>query len=169
MYTKIYGKLYRSGKGRFVLQKQWVKQLQAGERVDSIFALGDMSPSRTKNDTLYMRLKVYDRSGSMEARIWDEEMAARLNEQYTDEPLPRLMYGETYNGRCSYYKKGASLEEEYHLSLLPQPLKMPAQEALRSGDWYRTMICTVFSSFYGDFGSFIPVRCQSSSYLHGRL
>ncbi|HHW62057.1 MAG TPA: hypothetical protein GX404_09155, partial [Syntrophomonadaceae bacterium] len=82
------------------MQKQWVKQLQAGEKVDSIFALGDLSPSRTKNDALYMRLKIYDRSGSMEARIWDEEMAYLFKEQYTDGTIAAVAGTvETYNGQ----------------------------------------------------------------------
>lgn len=148
------------------MQKQWVKQLQAGERVDSIFALGDMSPSRTKNDTLYMRLKVYDRSGSMEARIWDEEMAARFNEQYTDGTIAAVDGTvETYNGQLQLIIKEAHpYEEEYDLSLfLPSsPLSnTERKEALRSAidsvqnDDLRSFLLQLFT------GDFLEKFCSS--------
>lgn len=141
------------------MQKQWVKQLQAGEKVDSIFALGDLSPSRTKNDALYMRLKIYDRSGSMEARIWDEEMAYLFKEQYTDGTIAAVAGTvETYNGQLQLIiKEARPYEEEYDLSLfLPssrfstEQLRQALQSAIESVD-NEELRSFLLQLFAGDF------------------
>lgn len=112
------------------MNKQWVNELSPGQKVESIFAIGDITTARTKNDALYLRMKVYDRTGSMEARIWDEELASQCVERYADGGIVTIRAAiDSYNGQLQMIVRDIEpCEGECDLSLFLPSSPIPIEK-----------------------------------------
>lgn len=60
------------------MKTQWVKGLQPGHEVSSYFGIFDISLGKTKSGANFLKLLLRDRTGSVEARVWDSVMANDL-------------------------------------------------------------------------------------------
>jgi 3'-5' exoribonuclease len=99
------------------MKEQWVNQVQTGEKVNSLFSIVELSPARTKNNSLYLRCKVIDRTGSMEAKIWDEELTQKCISELSSGDIVALSgVVETYNQQMQVNIKECSrYEGDYDL------------------------------------------------------
>jgi 3'-5' exoribonuclease len=50
--------------------KAYINEIKENDAVDSLFLVKEKSSSVTKAGNVYLRLKLVDRSGEIEARIW---------------------------------------------------------------------------------------------------
>jgi 3'-5' exoribonuclease len=63
----------------------YIADLKSGTRMKEIFYISSWNPARTKNGKDYLRLKLMDRTGEVEAVCWDmtaEELADSLEKTY---------------------------------------------------------------------------------------
>ena len=60
------------------MKTQWVKGLQPGLEVASHFGVFDLGLARTKNGAKYLKAVLGDRTGMIEARVWDSGLAEEL-------------------------------------------------------------------------------------------
>lgn len=56
----------------------WVKNLQPGVEVATYFGVFDSNMAKTKTGTKYLKLLLGDRTGTVEARVWDSVLAEDL-------------------------------------------------------------------------------------------
>ena len=64
--------------------KQWVSELKEGTAVNNWFAVIGFSPANTKSGDLYLRLRLGDRTGTVEARVWDSTLARQMQAQLNE-------------------------------------------------------------------------------------
>jgi 3'-5' exoribonuclease len=60
------------------MKKQWVKGLRPGLQVASHFGVFDLGLAKTKSGAKYLRITLGDRTGTVEARVWDSGLAEDL-------------------------------------------------------------------------------------------
>ena len=60
------------------MKTQWVSGLQPGLKVCSSFVVFDLGLAKTKNGAKYLRVTLGDRTGVVEARVWDSGLAEDL-------------------------------------------------------------------------------------------
>lgn len=60
------------------MKTQWVKSLRPGAEVATYFAIFDMSLAKTKSGAKFLKLLLGDRTGMIEARVWDPNLAEEL-------------------------------------------------------------------------------------------
>jgi len=60
------------------VKTQWVNGLQAGVEVASYFGIFDLSLAKTKSGAKFLKLVLGDRTGTIEARVWDSNLAEDL-------------------------------------------------------------------------------------------
>lgn len=62
------------------MKTQFVGNLTGGETVDDVFLVSEKTVAETKTGKSYLRLKLMDRTGSIEAKVWDnaEDIAETL-------------------------------------------------------------------------------------------
>ena len=53
------------------MEKKFIKELKAGDRFESVFQLKKKESSKTKDGKPFLKLTVSDKTGSIEAKIWD--------------------------------------------------------------------------------------------------
>ncbi|MEA1959798.1 MAG: HD domain-containing protein [Bacillota bacterium] len=99
------------------MKEQWVKQFSAGEKVSGLFSVADLSSARTKNDKLYLRFKAIDRTGSIESKLWDEELAKECLSQLANGDIIQLIgIVEAYNQQLQLnVKECRCFDGEYDL------------------------------------------------------
>ncbi|MDP3038311.1 MAG: OB-fold nucleic acid binding domain-containing protein, partial [Deltaproteobacteria bacterium] len=56
------------------MEKVFVNQLKKGHAVESIFLVREKSLTRTKTGNLYLSLRLADRTGEVEGRIWENAL-----------------------------------------------------------------------------------------------
>ncbi len=91
------------------MKDQWINLLQPGEKVSSLFSVIDITSSRTKKDSLYLRFKALDRTGQMEAKIWDEDIALKCLDELSNGDIVALNgIVESYNQQLQLNVKDLS-------------------------------------------------------------
>jgi 3'-5' exoribonuclease len=64
------------------LDKQWINTLAAGDRVETVLGVHEISLARynrpNRAGEQYLRMVVGDRTGTLEARIWDTDLALQV-------------------------------------------------------------------------------------------
>ncbi len=60
------------------MKTQWVRGLRPGLEVASHFGVFDLGLAKTKNGAKYLKLTLGDRTGTVEARVWDPGLAEDL-------------------------------------------------------------------------------------------
>jgi len=60
------------------VKTQWVKSLHPGLEVATYFGVFDISLAKTKNGLKYLKLLLGDRTGTIEARVWDPDLAEEV-------------------------------------------------------------------------------------------
>ncbi len=61
------------------MKTQWVKNLQPGLQVASNFGIYDLGLAKNKNGAKYLKVTLGDRTGMIEARVWDPALAESLS------------------------------------------------------------------------------------------
>ncbi len=83
--------------------RQWVQSLKAGERVEMILGVYDIGLARynrtNRTGDQYLRMVLGDRTGTIEARIWDTETALQVYRDVRAESLVLITGSvQEYNG-----------------------------------------------------------------------
>lgn len=65
------------------MKTQWVKGLRPGLEVASHFGVYELSLAKTKNGVKYLRVVLGDRTGMIEARVWDPGLAEEASRKIT--------------------------------------------------------------------------------------
>src|SRR4030067_3777003 len=53
-----------------IFMKSFIKEIKENDNIDSLFLVKERSSGITKTGNAYLKLKLMDRSGEMEGRIW---------------------------------------------------------------------------------------------------
>ena len=61
------------------MKTQWVNQLRPGLTVSSPFGVLELALARARNGGRYLKLTLGDRTGRVEARVWDPVLAEELD------------------------------------------------------------------------------------------
>lgn len=78
--------------------KVFVQDIREGQNVDSPFLLEEIKLGQTKNGRPYVSLKLKDRTGRIEARVWDQ--AENFYENFKDGDIAQITgSGESYQGQ----------------------------------------------------------------------
>ena len=56
------------------MEKNFVNQLKKGQAIESIFLVREKSLTRTKTGNLYLSLRLSDRTGEVEGRVWENAL-----------------------------------------------------------------------------------------------
>ena len=79
-------------------QRIFIKNLQPGDRIDGVYCVTDCALGKARNDSLYLRCQVGDRTGFVNARKWDMDEA-----HFRDLPTSGIVRvtgeAETYNNK----------------------------------------------------------------------
>lgn len=95
------------------MTEQSISELKAGQIIEGLFAVGDIASAKSKKDKIYLRLKLFDRTGSMEARVWDEELAIRCQQEFSEGSIILLKGNiDEYNGKMQMIIQDYSIPEE---------------------------------------------------------
>ncbi len=84
------------------LPKQLIKDIRPGEEVRSIFFTQRKELRKTRRGDLYISLELTDRSGSVEAKIWDQ--VAKYKDSFSEKEFVAI------NGRAGVYQDQLQLE-----------------------------------------------------------
>ena len=84
------------------LPKQLIKDIQPGEEVKSVFFTQRKELRKTRRGDLYISLELADRSGSVEAKIWDQ--VAKYKDSFSEKEFVAV------NGRAGVYQDQLQLE-----------------------------------------------------------
>jgi len=79
-------------------EKIFIKDIREGQEVTSFFLLEKVRLGQTKNGRPYVGLKLKDKTGRIEARVWDE--AERFYESFKDGDVAQVRgLGESFQGQ----------------------------------------------------------------------
>jgi 3'-5' exoribonuclease len=84
------------------LSKQFIKDIRPGEEVKSVFFTQRKELRKTRRGDLYISLELADRSGSVEAKIWDQ--VAKYKDSFSEKEFVAV------NGRAGIYQDQLQLE-----------------------------------------------------------
>ncbi len=84
------------------MPKQLIKDIQPGEEVKSVFFTQRKELRKTRRGDLYISLELADRSGSVEAKIWDQ--VAKYKDSFSEKEFVAV------NGRAGVYQDQLQLE-----------------------------------------------------------
>jgi 3'-5' exoribonuclease len=84
------------------LPKQLIKDIRPGEEVKSVFFTQRKELRKTRRGDLYISLELADRSGSVEAKIWDQ--VAKYKDSFSEKEFVAV------NGRAGVYQDQLQLE-----------------------------------------------------------
>ncbi len=62
----------------------WVQDLQKGRRVEEFFAVGQINKAKKKSGEDYLRFIIVDKTGHLEARIWDDKLASKMEMEISE-------------------------------------------------------------------------------------
>ncbi len=60
------------------MKTQWVNALRSGDDVSSYFGIIDLNIGRTKSGSKFLKIRLGDRTGTVEGRVWDSALAEDL-------------------------------------------------------------------------------------------
>jgi len=102
--------------------KTLVNDIKENDNVDSLFLVKDKSSSITKTGNTYLRLKLRDRSGEMEARIWTFVEA----------------FSESFSRDDFVHVKGKAVSFQEHLQLNVTHIERVKEEEIVLSDFFPT-------------------------------
>ncbi len=80
------------------MKNTYVSALKSGDRIDDVFLVHDKSYQEAKNGSMFIRIKLGDRTGSIDAFMWDADEAAF--EQIPDDDFVHVRGSvNTFNSR----------------------------------------------------------------------
>ena len=57
------------------MEKKFIRDLRAGNKFETVFQLKKKEMSKTKDGKPFLKLTVSDKTGSIEAKVWDDAEA----------------------------------------------------------------------------------------------
>ena len=72
-----------------ILMKTYINEIKENDQLDSLFLVKEKSSGITKTGNTYLRLKLVDRSGEMEGRVWT--LVENLAESFEKDDFVRIM------------------------------------------------------------------------------
>jgi 3'-5' exoribonuclease len=99
--------------------KQFVRELADGQAVDSVFVVREQARRQRKNGDTFLKLKLADRSGELEAVVWDG----------VDDCLECTRTGEVVRVAGPY-----SVDQRYGATLTVRAVRAAAPEEYDAGD-----------------------------------
>ncbi len=60
------------------MKNQWVNALRSGDNVSSYFGIIDLNIGKTKSGSNFLKIRLGDRTGTVEGRVWDSALAEDL-------------------------------------------------------------------------------------------
>lgn len=62
----------------------WIKELEKGQRIEEYFAISQLATAKKKSGEYYLRFTLSDKTGQLEARVWDGNLLARMEKEAKD-------------------------------------------------------------------------------------
>ena len=100
--------------------KTYINEIKENDNVDSLFLVKEKSSGVTKTGNVYLKLKLIDRSGEMEGRIWTSVEA--FTESFDKDDFVRL--------------KGKAVSFQEHLQLNITHIERVEEEAILPSDFF---------------------------------
>ena len=107
--------------------KRFVRDLQNGQEVDSIFVVRAHSRRQKRNGESFLKLQLGDVSGAVEAVVWDgvDELAPVCPSGAVVRVLGRFSVDERYGSALTVRRMRAAVEGEYDLADLTEGSPVP--------------------------------------------
>jgi len=100
--------------------KTYINEIKENDTVDSLFLVKEKSSGITKTGNAYLKLKLIDRSGEIEGRIWSSVE----------------FYTESFNKDDFVHVKGKALSFQEHLQLNISHIERVGEEAIQLSDFF---------------------------------
>ena len=100
--------------------KTYINEMKENDNVDSLFLVKEKASGLTKTGNIYLRLKLIDRSGEMEGRIWNS--VETFTESFEKDDFVRV--------------KGKAISFQEHLQLNITQIERIEQEAVVLSDFF---------------------------------
>jgi 3'-5' exoribonuclease len=110
--------------------KRFVRDLENGQEVDSIFVVRGHSRRQKRNGETFLKLQLGDLTGSVEAVVWDgvEELAPACPSGAVIRVLGRYSVDERYGATLTVKRLRTAVEGEYDLADLTEGPPIPYEQ-----------------------------------------
>ncbi len=98
-------------------KKIWVENLSKGQKIEEHFVVTQMNLAKKKSGENYLRFTILDKSGNLEARVWDELMASRMENEIKDGQIVFIKGMVTEYGGLQVHVNDYVLSEQEQFSM----------------------------------------------------
>ena len=127
--------------------KTYINEIRENDQVDSLFLVKEKSSGITKTGNTYLKLKLVDRSGEMEGRVWT--LVENLTESFEKDDFVRIL--------------GKAVSFQEHLQLNINYIERVREEAILFSDFFPVTEKDVDEMFHPFWKSVIGSRTLTST------
>ncbi|MEW6624377.1 MAG: HD domain-containing protein [Bacillota bacterium] len=98
------------------IKSSWVESLQKGERIEDCFVVSQFNVAKKRSGENYLRFTIADKTGQLEARVWDEGLASRMETQVSEGEIVQIKGVVAEYGGLQVHVEGFSIVKQDEIS-----------------------------------------------------